>query len=428
MKQNLIYLVLGLLFFFCICQYIMIDYQKFEYGRGYNICRRTLPYGVTPKGDPFSFNLEGRDARPLIGDQRDGSSKARPSTEIVGYGYNESIMIVMTHDYFNRIHYYVSKVANNYTADSLYHDVNLKSISEVDFKQYKSKCRWVYKDIDHGNILSAKGNNYLNGAIFILLLFVYVFSWRKNKAFRNQTFDAKQINHKISIKKRIAIDLPRVIILISFCVYVLAGNDLFNKGLKKIFEKSPALTYCKSVEYPWDSYFKDKDGEPVLGEGNHYYRSNIKGILGYNDTILVKGHHYYRSHDIKKILGYGYNDKVLIVEYRDSLNLMHYISSYQELPVKENGRPILDFKKISEYNFHCIKLSCLWIDPNANKENPDSGIITLIKFFALMMGSVSLLFWFILLGQKREKTYGILLIIMLMVYVSSCILCLSLWL
>lgn len=398
LKTNFIFLVLGFLFVFCVSQCVIVDYKAFHYNRrGVNICRRTLPYNVSPDVFIFSENRSGY----LLDYELADTFKGCRSAEIVGYGYNDSMIIAMITDSLIHVHYYVSTDAN---FDPLVknHGVKMKAISETVFQQYKSKCRWIYTDDNLGNSLSTKESNYFTGAIFILLLFLCIVFWRKNKASEDpfvegKTLESQQFYHKVVRRQRITIYLPRIVFLISFFIFCLNINNLFDGGFKRIVENHPILTYCKSVEYPNTSYFKDKDSEPVLGEGNHYFRSDIK---------------------IDKMLGYGYNDTLLIVEYRDSLNRLHYLGSYQMQQIDDKAQHVIGFMPISEYTFNTLKISCQWVDLSTNRVKLYSEKITLIKFIALVMATVSIIFWFILLGQKKKKTYDLIFIAMLLVYVG----------
>ena len=126
---------------FCSLLYLKYDSKGYEYGLGCNFCNKKLPYNLVPISNseyPQRFYLNDEEDFELVGigfSYRKNSFKIK---NFLGYGYNDTSVIVKCTDSLNTIRYLTS-YETGYKSKNGNPEISFKDLSNSDFEQVKEK-------------------------------------------------------------------------------------------------------------------------------------------------------------------------------------------------------------------------------------------------------------------------------------------------
>jgi hypothetical protein len=136
--------------------------------------------------------------------------------------------------------------------------------------------------------------------------------------------------------------------------------------------------------------------KPHNGEGFSFTLNDEEGF-----ELVGIGFRYRLSEfKIKDILAYGYNDTSMIVKCADSINIIHYIMSYQTGYKNKKGNPEISFKDISYEKFEQLKDNYRWVAIEDEKINEISRMKSLLMLGALLSFSIIIIILFKVVRSK----------------------------
>ena len=175
MKKLFPIIIYGL--FFCISVFCFIKYdsERFDYGWQCNFCNKKLPYNLVHKfynDYPQNFILFDEDDFELVGVGFKYYTNSFTIKDFLGYGYNDTSVIVKCTDSLNAIKYLIS-YETKYKSKKGNPQISFKDLSESDFEQIKSRYQWL--EVDKEKYYAISRNKFLSmiGALLSLILFVW---------------------------------------------------------------------------------------------------------------------------------------------------------------------------------------------------------------------------------------------------------------
>jgi hypothetical protein len=142
-----------------------------------------LPYNLLPVRNteyPQSFYLKDEDDFELVGVGFKYYTSSFTIKDFLGYGYNNSSVIVKCTDSLNVIKYLIS-YETKYKSKKGNPQISFKDLSESDFEQIKSRYQW--SEVGKEKYYAISRNKFLSmiGALLSLILFVWrLFKLRSN--------------------------------------------------------------------------------------------------------------------------------------------------------------------------------------------------------------------------------------------------------
>lgn len=152
--------------------YLVYDSKGFDYGLGCNICNKKMPYNLKPhNGSEFSFSLKDEDDFELVGVGFRYQTTVFKIKKILGYGYNDSSVVVKCTDSLDTIKYLIS-YETGYKSKNGSFEISFKDLIYNDFEQIKNKYKWF--EVDNEKNYMVDRNKFLSafGAFFSLILIV----------------------------------------------------------------------------------------------------------------------------------------------------------------------------------------------------------------------------------------------------------------
>ena len=172
MKKLIVFLLLGASFILCTLLYLKYDNKGSDYGFGCIFCEERMPYGLTPQIDRYySFYLLDEDGFELTGSGfRHGQSSFKIKN-FLGYGYNDSSVLLKCTDSLNNIKYLVS-YETGYKSDKGNPTISFKDIDNSEYSQIKDDYQWVEIDEEQANTIRFMKFLFIVGALLSLFFIV----------------------------------------------------------------------------------------------------------------------------------------------------------------------------------------------------------------------------------------------------------------
>ncbi len=175
MKKNVWNILFSISFIICTILYLRYDKIGFQYGLECSFCDKMLPYNLLPVRNteyPQSFYLKDEDDFELVGVGFKYYTSSFTIKDFLGYGYNNSSVIVKCTDSLNVIKYLIS-YETKYKSKKGNPQISFKDLSESDFEQIKSRYQWL--EVDKEKYYAISRNKFLSmiGALLSLILFVW---------------------------------------------------------------------------------------------------------------------------------------------------------------------------------------------------------------------------------------------------------------
>ena len=174
MKKVIEFIVLGVLFFVFILLYFIYDSTGYYYGLECSFCNKNLPYGLTPKiksDYPKSFVLLDEDGFELMGigfRYRQSNFKIK---HFLGYGYNDTSVLLKCTDSLNKIKYLVS-YETGYKSDKGNPVISFKDIDYDKYSQIKNDYQWIKIDEEKANTIQFMKFIFVVGTLLSLFFIV----------------------------------------------------------------------------------------------------------------------------------------------------------------------------------------------------------------------------------------------------------------
>jgi hypothetical protein len=174
MKKVIEFIVFGVLFFVLVLLYFRYDNTGYHYGLECSFCNKNMPYGLTPKIkfdylqslvllDEDGFELTGIGFR-----HRQSSFKIK---NFLGYGYNDTSVLLKCTDSLNNIKYLVS-YETGFKSDKGNPAISFKDIYNDEYSQIKDNYQWI--EIDEEKAITIRFMKFLFIVGGLLTLFFIV--------------------------------------------------------------------------------------------------------------------------------------------------------------------------------------------------------------------------------------------------------------
>lgn len=183
MKKLTGLLFLGVSFILCILLYMKYDSKGYDYGFGCVFCEERMPYGLKPQIDIYgSFYLLDEDGFELTGSgfrYRQSSFKIK---NFLGYGYNDTSVLLKCTDSLNNIKYLVS-YETGYKSNKGNPTISFKDINDIEYNQIKYSYQWVEINKDRvGKVRFYRTLSFIGAILSLLLIIRSLFKLKNNKA------------------------------------------------------------------------------------------------------------------------------------------------------------------------------------------------------------------------------------------------------
>jgi hypothetical protein len=183
MKKLIVFLLFGASFILCTLLYLKYDSKGFDYGFGCIFCEERMPYGLTPQIDRYYLvYLLDEDGFELTGSgfrHRQSSFKIK---NFLGYGYNDSSVLLKCTDSLNNIKYLVS-YETGYKTDKGNLAISFKDINDIEYSQIKDSYQWVEINKDRvGKVRLYRTLSFIGAILSLLLIIRSLFKLKSNKA------------------------------------------------------------------------------------------------------------------------------------------------------------------------------------------------------------------------------------------------------
>lgn len=185
MKKVIGFMVFGILFFVFILLYLRYDSKGYSYGLECSFCDKNIPYGLTPKINSDytqSFVLLDEDHFELTGSGFRHKQSSFKIKNFLGYGYNETSVLLKCTDSLNNIKYLVS-YETGYKSEKGNPIISFKDINNSEYSKIKDSYQWVEIDEEERNTVRFMKYIFIVGALLSLFFIVRkLFKSRNNKA------------------------------------------------------------------------------------------------------------------------------------------------------------------------------------------------------------------------------------------------------
>jgi hypothetical protein len=169
---------------FCLCIYLFLRYdsERFNYGWGCDFCNKSIPFGLTIESYNTSNALLDEDEYNIVGKGFRYQTTNFIINDFLGFGYNDTSVVVKCTDSLNTIRYLIS-YETGYKSKKGNPEISFKDLSNNDYEQVKGKYNWVV--FSHEEAQKATFKRFLSflGALLSLILIVWrLFKLRSKKA------------------------------------------------------------------------------------------------------------------------------------------------------------------------------------------------------------------------------------------------------
>ncbi|WP_372472557.1 hypothetical protein AB4865_06990 [Capnocytophaga sp. ARDL2] len=174
MKNVIGFIVFGVLFFVFVLLYFRYNNTGYRYGLECSFCNKNMPYGLTPKINsdyPQNFVLLDEDGFELTGSgfrHRQSSFKIK---NFLGYGYNDTSVLLKCTDSLNNIKYLVS-YETGYKSEKGNPAISFKDIDNSEYSQIKDDSyQWVEIDEEKANTVRIMKFIFIVGAFTFIVFY-----------------------------------------------------------------------------------------------------------------------------------------------------------------------------------------------------------------------------------------------------------------
>ncbi|MFV0345981.1 MAG: hypothetical protein ACK5IQ_07005 [Bacteroidales bacterium] len=181
MKKTLKIILFGILCIVSVLSYLKYDSKHYDYGFSCTFCGEAIPYGLKPYSDRYySFALLDEDEFELVGKGFKYQNSSFKINEILGYGYNDTSVIVKCTDSLNNIKYLTS-YETKYKSSKGNPEISFKDLNINDSELLREHYYWIDLDDEKGDRIRLYRTLSFIAVIstFLLLLWVLI---RKRKA------------------------------------------------------------------------------------------------------------------------------------------------------------------------------------------------------------------------------------------------------
>lgn len=174
MKKVIGFIVFGVLFSVFVLLYFRYDNKGYHYGVECIFCNKNMPFGLTPKINsdyPQNFVLLDEDDFELTGigfRHRQSSFKIK---NFLGYGYNDTSVLLKCTDSLNNIKYLVS-YETGYKSERGNPVISFKDIDNNKYIQIKDSYQWIEIDEEKANTIRFMKFLFIVGALLSLFFIV----------------------------------------------------------------------------------------------------------------------------------------------------------------------------------------------------------------------------------------------------------------
>ncbi len=162
-----------------IFAFLFYDYIGYEYGLGCFFCRKMLPFGIYPKVNRYDcIYLFDDDDFELVGGGFKYDDDGFKIKKFLGYGYNDSSIIVKYEDDLNDIHY-LSSYRTGYRSDSGNPDISFKDMDKLDYLRRKKHYKWI--DLDHDKVRKVRALKIYSFMGTVFFFFLSIWQWIINR-------------------------------------------------------------------------------------------------------------------------------------------------------------------------------------------------------------------------------------------------------
>lgn len=176
MKKVVINLFLGISVFACTLFFLINDKKRVDYGYSSMFFNANIPFQVQPKYNheyPQSFVLLDSDSFELVGRGFRYEHSSFKIKDFLGYGYNDTSIILMCTDELNNVKYLSSYIKESSSEDESI-GISFTDLSENDLKQSIANYDWV--DLLDGEIEKITFYRIISCVGVVLSLFLLI--WR----------------------------------------------------------------------------------------------------------------------------------------------------------------------------------------------------------------------------------------------------------
>lgn len=154
--------------------YIQYEEKGYYYGQGSIFYKKNILYGITPqqKTDyPQEFVLLDKDGFELIGKGFRYKQTSFKIEDILGYGYNDTSLMLKCTDSLHNIRFLVSYKTGKEDANKL-PTISFKDINSKTYHQIKNTYNWIEIDKEKANTIRVIKLISIVGFIFSLFLII----------------------------------------------------------------------------------------------------------------------------------------------------------------------------------------------------------------------------------------------------------------
>lgn len=172
-KTNIRLIILIIMCISSVFAYLYYDSVSYEYGLGSNFSEKRLPFYLQPSYEmnyPQRFVILDDEGDKSVGKGCRFFGSKLLINEIIGYGYNDSSIVIKATDSLNHIKYlisYIYKVKNNFNPI-----IGFKDLNENDFQANKYKYTWT--ELDEKIIEKIRLFTFISSIGFLTTLFLLI--------------------------------------------------------------------------------------------------------------------------------------------------------------------------------------------------------------------------------------------------------------
>lgn len=177
MKKKIIYSLIGLLSItLCTLGYLNYDNKGFYYGLDCTFCKKEIPFKIRPHFNdsyPQQFVLiDDRNGIELAGSGFNYYKSNFKIKDIVGYGYNDTSLIITATNSIDSLRYLIS-YQTSYKSDKENLEISFRDLNDVDLDEIKENYKWYDIDEEKNNTIRFIKFTCAFGALLSLFLVVY---------------------------------------------------------------------------------------------------------------------------------------------------------------------------------------------------------------------------------------------------------------
>ena len=184
MKKLFPIILFGVLFCISVLCFLKYDNKRFDYGWECDFCNKSIPFGLKVKEYNTSYVLLDEDEYNIVGIGFRYQTTDFKIKDFIGYGYNDTSVVVKCTDSLNTIRYLTS-YETKYKSKKGNPEISFKDLGNSDLEQVKGKYNWVVFNHEEAQKVTFKRFLSAIGALLsLLLLLLSLFKLRKRIALK----------------------------------------------------------------------------------------------------------------------------------------------------------------------------------------------------------------------------------------------------